>query len=371
MLMGRLENRFIRERQDRLRRMPGVLLALALVAWCAVGCRAETRAPSVREEFRRLLTTGRAAAPLNPQPLSKNEVGNNRVERVRFTPEAGQDAIALIYRPKAEGRYPTVIVQHFLGGTKDSFYIAPLLNRLAERGYLAVAIDGRYRGERQNGKPLEAAMLESLRTGKGHPWLLDTTYDVLRLLDYLETRGDVDAKRIGMTGISEGGVITWMAAAADERIRVAAPIIGVTSFADTLAGAQGPETAARLKMLEPFLKEYAKDLGEPGVTPKVLKTAWEKLFPGGLDRFDAPSLLPEIAPRPLLIVNHEQDELFSIAGARRAHEAARARYRELKAEDRLEFHVAPGLKHSDFMGVLDAATRTVAWLDRWLKAPPS
>ncbi len=47
------------------------------------------------------------------------------------------------------------------------------------------------------------------------------------LLDYLESRPDVDARRIGMTGVSLGGMHTWLTAAADPRVAVAAPMIGV------------------------------------------------------------------------------------------------------------------------------------------------
>ncbi len=47
------------------------------------------------------------------------------------------------------------------------------------------------------------------------------------LLDYLESRDDVDPTRIGMTGVSLGGMHTWLVAAADPRVAVAAPMIGV------------------------------------------------------------------------------------------------------------------------------------------------
>jgi dipeptidyl aminopeptidase/acylaminoacyl peptidase len=52
----------------------------------------------------------------------------------------------------------------------------------------------------------------------------------MRLIDYLETRPDVDASRIGLTGISKGGMETYLAAAVDPRIAVAVPLIGVQSF---------------------------------------------------------------------------------------------------------------------------------------------
>ena len=59
------------------------------------------------------------------------------------------------------------------------------------------------------------------------PFLLDNVWDVMILLDYLETRPDVDSARIGITGVSLGGMHSWLAAALDERIAVAAPMIGV------------------------------------------------------------------------------------------------------------------------------------------------
>jgi hypothetical protein len=211
--------------------------------------------------------------------------------------------------------------------------------------------------------------VDALRSGKGHPFLFDTAYDITRLIDYLQTRPDVDGSRIGMTGFSEGGILTWMCSALDDRIKVAAPIIGVTSFADTLREAEGEGTQARIRLFEPVLKEFAKDLGEKEINAKVLRTAWERLLPGMQDKFDAPSLVPYIAPRPLLILAHEQDELFPLTGAEKAYVAAKTRYKELKAEDRLEFRVTPGLKHSAFN--LAEVMGMVEWMDRWLKAPPA
>ena len=59
------------------------------------------------------------------------------------------------------------------------------------------------------------------------PFLLDNVWDIVILLDYLETRPDVDSARIGITGVSLGGMHSWLAAALDERIAAAAPMIGV------------------------------------------------------------------------------------------------------------------------------------------------
>src|SRR5437764_8305349 len=99
----------------------------------------------------------------------------------------------------------------------------------ATRGFLALAIDGRYHGERTKAG-YDNAIFRAYKTGKEHPFYYDTVWDVMRLIDYLETRDDVDPKRIGLIGISKGGIETYLAAAADSRIAVAVPGIGVQSF---------------------------------------------------------------------------------------------------------------------------------------------
>src|SRR5207249_2203101 len=131
----------------------------------------------------------------------------------------------------------------------------------------------------------------------------------LRTIDYLATRPDVDPDRIGMVGVSEGGIETWMAAAADERIRVAAPVIGVTRFQNIVQNAAGPAGAAYRDAFAGALEAYAKQIGAPEVDEQVLRKAWNQLLPGFMDRFDATKIVPLIAPRPLLILSHERDEI--------------------------------------------------------------
>ena len=134
----------------------------------------------------------------------------------------------IVIRPeKVAGRRPTVIVLHGTGDSKEG--MLDWAAELAMRGFLAVVIDGRYHGERIK-TGYEDAILRAYKTGKEHPFLYDTVWDVMRLIDYLETRDDVDPKRIGLIGISKGGMETYLAAAADPRIAVAVPCTSVQSF---------------------------------------------------------------------------------------------------------------------------------------------
>ena len=96
-----------------------------------------------------------------------------------------------------------------------------------------------YHGKRTEGKgtaEYNAAIAKAFAAngadgaGPAHPLYYDTVWDQQRLIDYLQTRDDVDPKRIGMIGFSKGGIETFLCAGSDERIAVAIPCIGVQSF---------------------------------------------------------------------------------------------------------------------------------------------
>ena len=55
-------------------------------------------------------------------------------------------------------------------------------------------------------------------------------WNCIRALDYLETRPEVDPKRLGVTGRSGGGAYSWWIAAIDERIKAAVPVAGITDL---------------------------------------------------------------------------------------------------------------------------------------------
>ena len=52
----------------------------------------------------------------------------------------------------------------------------------------------------------------------------------MRALDYLETRKEVDAKRLGVTGRSGGGATSWWIAAADDRPQCIVPVAGLADL---------------------------------------------------------------------------------------------------------------------------------------------
>jgi len=170
----------------------------------------------------------------------------------------------------------------------------------------------------------------------------------------------VDGKRLGMIGFSMGGIQTWLAAAADERIRVTVPAIAVQSFRWSL---EHDQWQGRAKTIKAAHDEAAKDLGEGAVNQRVCRALWNKIIPGILDQFDGPSMLRLFAGRPLLILSGTKDANCPYGGAQLAITSAERAFRDAGASDRLQVLVEE-VGHTVTPRQREAA---LAWFARWLK----
>jgi len=253
---------------------------------------------------------------------------------------------AVIFSKASKRRKPSpaVIVIHATGKSKTSVYTH--LRRFADMGFVAVGIDCRYHGERAFGeKPKQAyadALVRAWRGSGERPFLLDNVWDVMHVVDYLSQRADVDADRIGLTGISLGGMITWLAAAVDTRVAAAAPLIGVHGFKWAL---NNNAWQARAESIPEVFREAAKDLGKEELDAEVVRSVWDKIAPGLVDKFDSPRSLPAIAPRPLLVLNGEEDPRCPVKSLLQAADAARHSYQVLGSPDKFEVYVQDGCGH--------------------------
>ncbi len=336
-------------------------------------------AAETRAAFHALLD--RPKVPLDVRPSGREVDGKTGlvIERLSFATERKADGTtervpALVVRPPddpagAVKRRPAVVVLHGTGGNKEM--MRGWLVDLARLGFVALAIDGRYHGERGTAVvgvgPLAyfSAITRAWRSPPGmpqeHPLYYDTCWDVWRTLDYLETRDDVDRSRLGLAGVSKGGIETWLATAADERVAAAVPMIGVQSLR---WGLEHDRYQARANTFKPASEAAAKDLGEPAVNARVCRALWDKVIPGMLDRFDGPKMLSAAAGRPVLVLNGELDPNCPIEGVRLTVAEAEAGYRAAGAPDRLKVMVAPGGGHAV---PPDQHRAALDWLARWLK----
>jgi dienelactone hydrolase len=312
---------------------------------------------STRDAFLRLI--GRPRVPLAPQERQLVAGAFPRLH-FRFASQAGQRVPGVIVKPAGAARLPAVVVLHGTGGSKEGQL--PLLERLAARGFLAAAIDGRYHGERAGSATGSAAYVDAiLRAWHGsgeYPFLYDTVWDILRLLDYLGTRPDVDPARIGMIGFSKGGMELYLAAAVDPRIAVAVPCIGVQSFRWAI---ENNAWQSRVSTFQAAVDTAAREAGRSAVDASFLRVFYDRVAPGVHGEFDGPQMVPLIAPRPLLVINGDSDARTPMPGLRECLAAAQSAY--AGRTDRYRALLQPNTGHRVNPESMDAA---VAWFEQWL-----
>ncbi len=154
----------------------------------------------------------------------------------------------------------------------------------------------------------------------------------IRALDYLCSRPEVDKERLGMTGRSGGGSYSWTVAALDDRIKVVAPVAGITD-----------------------LQNQVVDGGVEGHC--------DCMFFVNTYRWDFPQVAALIAPRPLLIGNTDKDRLFPLDGVLRLHEKVRDIYRLYGATNHLGLLITEG-PHEDTQ---DLQVPVFRWFNKFLK----
>lgn len=344
-----------------------ILFFAVLVTGAPRICAQPVSIAQVRNDFRALLQR-QAVAPRPSFAAMKND--SVLTEQGSIYTEATEKMPVVIYKPlrAPKQKLPVVICLHGTGGSKDNADMRNLLYRFTKAGFMAVSIDGRYHGERANAAAGHNSYVEAIikawqntdSTQQTHPFFFDTVYDLWKLVDYLAARNDVDTARIGMMGISKGGIETWMAASVDTRIKVAVPVIAAQSFQWSL---QNNRWQGRAKTIWGAHVQAAKDLGDTGVNAHNVQVFWNKLLPGITGEFDCPSMLRLFAPRPLLLLSTENDANCPLPGAKLAYEAAAAEYSRQQSQDHLQMDIAPNEPHRFTPHHQDMA---IAWFVKWL-----
>jgi dienelactone hydrolase len=306
----------------------------------------------------------RPRVPLAPETKDSGDIEGLSQLRFSFAADAEQRVPGIIVKQtKSTERRPVVIALHGTGGNKDGQLA--LLKELAGRGIIGAAIDGRYHGERTRaGKgsvEYNEAILRAYRTGREHPFLYDTVWDVMRLIDYLETRADVDPKRIGVIGFSKGGMETYLAAAVDQRIAVAVPCIGVQSFRWAL---ENDGWKSRVETFQAAINGAAKDAGVAEINADFVRKFYDRVVPGIYGQFDGPEMLPLIAPRPLLAINGDTDPRTPLPGVKECATNAQKAYAGARAEEKFQLLIQEKTGHTVTPPSRQAA---IEWFVKWLK----
>ncbi len=177
--------------------------------------------------------------PILGKLISREETDEMITEKLLFDFNGLELVPAYFTKPKnSKGKIPVILFNHshfgqyevgkeeFVKGRKE-MQTPPYAVALARAGYAGLCIDGWAFGERHGLSEMEV-FKDMLWKGQVMWGMM--VYDNLRALDYLNSREDIDNKRIGTMGMSMGSTMSWWLAALDERIKVCVDLCCLTDF---------------------------------------------------------------------------------------------------------------------------------------------
>src|SRR5262245_19901081 len=154
----------------------------------------------------------------------------------------------------------------------------------------------------------------------------------VRAIDYLVSRPDVDPERVGVTGISGGGAATFWIAAADERVKVAVPVSGMSD-----------------------LESYVKN--------KIINHHCDCMLMINTYGWEWTTIAALIAPRPMLFCNSDQDTIFPMDANRRIADRLRTLYKMYDKPELFDDYVSQG--GHDYRP--DIRLAVFKWINKYLK----
>ena len=255
-----------------------------------------------------------------PELTVEEDIHMDGYRRIRFVFYSEIDAMVpcyLLIPDTNEEKYPLMItLQGHTSGMHISLGIekypgdevystgSAFALQAVKNGFAALCIEQRSMGERKPPNPADrghgccyqahnAFML-------GRTTIGERAWDVSRALDLMTEFAQIDTERVAITGNSGGGTATFYAACLDKRIKAAIPSC---SFC--------PYTESIMAMLH----------------------CGCNYIPSAFRYFDMEDLTCLIAPRKLLIINGERDDIFLFEGTKRAFETVKKIYSKAGAEN--------------------------------------
>jgi len=256
------------------------------------------------------------ALGLNPLPVRKQlkarvtgtiQRDGYRLEKIRYESFPGFLVTAHLYVPDGPGPFPVILNPH---GHFEFKKVQPLIQSrgisLALEGFAALIVDS------PGGSWDRNKLNERAAIGDHDNWFLNMgisvagvyAWDLIRGLDYLETRSDMDCSRVGITGASGVGLATMYTFAIDDRILCAVPVCYATSM----------EVSTQNGCLCNHV-------------------------PGVMNLGDRSDILAIRAPAPIMLIGATDDPEFPPEGHRKTFAKLQAVYRSKKSESKIRLEL--------------------------------
>lgn len=280
--------------------------------------------------------------PIKSQLILEEDRGAYILEKLVLDLNDQELVPAYFAHPKVAPKdgYPVVLYNHAHGGNyllgkdellqgRQAIQNPPYAQALADRGIASLCIDTWLFGERRG---MTESELFKRMLWRGQVLWGMMVYDSLRAVDYLASRSDCNARRIGTVGLSMGSTMAWWTAALDERVRVCVDLCCLTDY-ESLIDARGLDEHGVYYYVPSLLKHFSTAEINALIAPRPhlgLAGVYDKLTPPlGLDKIES-----------------ALDEVYAAEGAPEAWRMVRYNCGHLET----------------------AAMRAevLAWLDRWL-----
>jgi cephalosporin-C deacetylase-like acetyl esterase len=299
----------------------------------------------VKEQRRLELLDMLGLEPLPPRtPLNARITGvidkpEYTIEKLAFESQPKIFATANLYLPKKRSSVVPAVIYvcgHAVSPQGSKVMYQHHAITFAKHGYACLIID-----------PIQIAETFALHHGvhnlempdwyaRGYTPAGVEVWNVIRALDYLETRPEVDKSRFGITGRSGGAAMSWFSAAVDLRLKVAVPVMGNSTYAANVAA-------------------------------NTQKGHCDCMFPINTYQHDLMTQGALIAPRPLHMMHGKQDALFPIAGYEEFEAKIGRLYGAYEAGEKFKNTVVDTAhKDSDFL-----REQAIRWFDRYLMQVPN
>lgn len=270
-------------------------------------------------------------SPLRPATIETRTFPKYRREKIVFDSRPGVSVLVYVLLP-TNARTPTATmicvpghgrgVDDIVGiddegrdRTDKAGYQHDFAIQVAEAGLAAVAIEPMGFGCRRDAinarRGLAFKACEPVAGGAlmvGQTLIGWRVWDIMRTIDYIATRGELDANRIGCMGISGGGTATLFATALEPRIRAA--------------------------LVSGYLNTFQNSIGS-------LAHCVDNYVPGILNWAEMHDIAGLAAPRPLFVESGERDNIFPIASSIESFKHVQDIYRVFGAANRVEQEVFP------------------------------
>jgi dienelactone hydrolase len=316
------------------------------------GSQAEWKAQ--REKVKAIVLQSLGDRPPRPKPLKVRTVSTEKkngytVEKFVFDNGVDSEVPGYLALPDKPGRKPAVLALHGHGSSKENIFgtepsSQTVSELLARKGYVVMAIDNYFGGERRGTGP--AGTLEMQAKGsdqemslfKLNLWLGRNLWGMMLrdeqiALDYLTSRPEVDPKRIGTQGMSMGSTRAWWLGAIDDRIKAVVGVACFTRYEDLIA---------------------IRQLRAHGIYYFV---------PGILKHFDSEGVMALLAPRPFLALTGDRDAGSPPEGMQKLEQILAPFYKLYGVPERFQSVIYPKTGHvyND-----DMKQRMVEWFGKFL-----